>query len=80
MNPYRLIHGTADDITSFENEICAALAEGFEFANRLITKVVENSNGQHKVLFFQPMVFVEALEFNYEDESGAETASNDNIN
>lgn len=67
MKPYKLIKGNDDNIAAFEDEVSAALAEGYEFVNRLVTKVVA-SNGINKVLFFQPMVFEEAIDDVYEDD------------
>jgi hypothetical protein len=68
MKPYKIIHGTSDNIETFEDAVSAALEEGYEFANRLITKVVASSNGASKALFFQPMVFEEMLDEIYEEE------------
>lgn len=67
MKPYKLIKGNDDNIAAFEDEVSAALAEGYEFVNRLVTKVVA-SNGINKVLFFQPMVFEEAIDDVYEED------------
>lgn len=72
MKPYKLIQGTDDNIAAFEDAISASLEEGYEFANRLITKVVTNANGVNKVLFFQPMVFEDALDVIYEDDDEAD--------
>lgn len=68
MKPYKLIHGSSEDITTFENEICDCLSEGYEFANRLITKVVTNQNGMHKVFFFQPMIFADDVDEIYDED------------
>ena len=70
MKPYKIINATIDgskDLEAFEDAVSAALKEGYEFASRLITKVVPSSNGTSKVLFFQPMVFEEMLEEIFED-------------
>ena len=72
MKPYKLIQGSNDNIEAFEDAISSALEGGFEFASRLITKVITSSNGTSKVLFFQPMVFEEALEEIYEIEEDEE--------
>jgi hypothetical protein len=73
MKPYKLIHGDNDNITTFETAVIAALEEGYEFASRLITKVVTNANGNNKVLFFQPMVFDESLSEIYEEDEDNES-------
>jgi len=74
MKPYKIINGADDNIEAFEDAISSSLEEGYEFANRLITKVVTSSNGVNKVLFFQPMVFEDALDVIYEDDEELDKA------
>jgi hypothetical protein len=67
MKPYKIIHGSNENINAFEDEVSTSLEEGYEFASRLLTKVVTDAKGISKVLFFQPMVFEEILDAMYDE-------------
>ena len=68
MKPFKLIQGTNNNITAFEDEIAAAITNGYELSGELIVKIIENNNNPDKVLFFQPMVMEEHLDFEDDDE------------
>lgn len=67
MKPYKIVSGTHDNIVAFEDEVSAALEEGYELAGRLISKVIIDS-GNSKICFYQPMVFEEMLDEIYDEE------------
>ena len=67
MKPFRLIHGSSNNISKFEDEVAKAIEEGYEFSSDMISKLVENSHTKNEVLFFQPMTIEENLEFENED-------------
>lgn len=66
MKPFKLIQGSSNNISKFEDEVAQAIEDGYEFSSEMISKLVENSN-QSEVLFFQPMTIEEHLEFENED-------------
>lgn len=68
MKPFKLIQGTNNNITAFEDEIAEAITNGYELSGELIVKIIENNNNPDKVLFFQPMVMEEHLDFEDDDE------------
>lgn len=68
MKPFKLIQGTNNNITAFEDKIAEAITDGYELSGELIVKIIENNNNPDKVLFFQPMVMEEHLDFEDDDE------------
>lgn len=68
MKPFKLIQGTNNNITAFEDEIAEAITNGYELSGELIVKIIENNNNSDKVLFFQPMVIEEHLDFEDDDD------------
>lgn len=66
MKPFKLIQGSSNNISKFEEEIAQAIEDGYEFSSDMISKLVGNSN-KTEILFFQPMTIEEHLEFENED-------------
>lgn len=66
MKPFKLIQGSSNNISKFEEEVAQAIEDGYEFSSEMISKLVENAN-KSEVLFFQPMTIEEHLEFENED-------------
>ena len=63
MKPYILIKGTEQEIEEFETNVSQALEQGYELTSDLITKVVTQKNGETNIIFIQPMILEEAVEF-----------------
>lgn len=72
MSPYKLITGTDKNITAFEEQISAALLDGYDLANDLVAQIKTNSDGTTETLLFQSLICDEALEYEEEDEEGEE--------
>lgn len=72
MRPFKLIQGTNNNINEFEDEIAQAIESGYELSGELIVKIIENNNNPAEVLFFQPMVMEEHLDFGDEDDFAEE--------
>lgn len=68
MSPYKLITGTDKNIEAFEEQISAALQEGYDLANDLVAQIKTNPNGTTETLLFQSLICDEALEYEDEDE------------
>lgn len=68
MKPFKLIQGTNNNITKFEDEIAEAITNGYELSGELIVKIIESNNNPAQALFFQSMVMEEHLDFEDDDE------------
>lgn len=69
MKSFKIIQGTSNNITKFEDEISKAMEDGYEFSNDLISKVINpSSNGAPEVLFFQPMTLEEKLDLDNDED------------
>lgn len=80
MKPYKIIHGSSENVAAFEDEVSSALEEGYELANRLIIKTVSDSKGLNKALFFQPMVYEEILDELFDDEDDEDEDNDEESN
>ncbi len=67
MKPFKLIQGSSNNISKFEDEVAQAIEDGYEFSSEMISKLIENQNKSIEVWFFQPMTIEEHLEFENED-------------
>lgn len=75
MKPYILIQGSSSSINEFEDKISSALEEGYEFNGELVTKVLDAA--KKELIFLQPMIFEEELEFESEEFEELEEVTND---
>jgi hypothetical protein len=72
MSPYKLITGTDKNISAFEEQISAALLEGYDLANDLVVQLKTLANGETETLLFQSLISDEALGFEEEEEEDEE--------
>jgi len=72
MSPYKLITGTDKNITAFEEQVSAALLDGYDLANDLVVQIKTNANGTTETLLFQSLICDEELEYEEEDEEDEE--------
>ena len=74
MAPYKLITGTDQNISAFEEQISQALLEGYDLANDLVVQLKTLANGETETILFQSLICDEALDIeddedeDYEDE------------
>lgn len=67
MSPYKLIKGSDKNISTFEEEISKALADGYDLANDLVVQLKTNANGETETLLFQSLICDEAFDADDED-------------
>ncbi len=72
MSPYKLITGTDTNIAAFEEQISAALLDGYDLANDLVAQIKTHADGTTETILFQALICDEALEYEEEDEDGEE--------
>lgn len=68
MSPYKLIKGSDQNITAFEEQISQALLEGYDLANDLVVQLITKANGETETILFQTMICDEALELEEDDD------------
>ena len=73
MSPYKLITGTDKNIAAFEEQISAAMLDGYDLANDIVIKIKTNPDGSTETLLFQSLICDEALEYEEEYEEDDET-------
>ena len=74
MKPFKLIQGSSNNISKFEDEVAQAIEDGYEFSSEMISKLIENQNKSIEVWFFQPMTIEEHLDF---DDDNLDYSHND---
>lgn len=77
MSPYKLISGTDKNIAAFEEQVSAALLEGYDLANDLVVQIKTSSDGTTETLLFQSLIADEALEYDEDDDEIEEDDEDD---
>lgn len=67
MKPFKIIQGTSNNMSKFEDEVSQAIEDGYEFSSDLISKLIEKPNNPPEIWFFQAMTIEENLDFEDDD-------------
>lgn len=75
--PYKLITGSDKNVAEFEENVSAALLDGYDLANDLVVQIRTLSNGETETLLFQSLISEEVYEEEEEDEEDEEDEEED---